>query len=275
MRKTQNKRVEPQNRLSQPVYLSTVGENGEEVLEKTHQVLHKYIRLEDVFLAKEDVFETLTQDVGNLKAGSIVQRDPVEAFRMDMADDDERKGLTIVASTGDALRSVFPVVNEKEEPVEGTLDSGSQIIAMDNLVAIALGITWDPEFTIQMQDVHGGVSKTLGLARNVPFRFGDITVYLQCHVQGRAPFMVLLGRPFDVLTESLVRNFGNGDQEITITDPNTKRKCTIGTYERGTKLKKVGFDTSRYVEPLHRDVSDVKLPKETKEPDKSVNFQTS
>lgn len=103
MRKAQNKRVEPQKRLSQPVFLTTVGENGEETLEKTHQVLQKYIRLEDVFLAKEDVFETLTQDVGNLKAGSIVQRDPVEAFRMDMAEDDDRRNLTIVASTGNAL----------------------------------------------------------------------------------------------------------------------------------------------------------------------------
>ena len=273
MRKTQNKRVEPQKRLSQPVYLTTVSENGEETLEKTHQVLSKYIRLEDVFLAKEDVFETLTHDVGNLKAGSIVQRDPVEAFRMDMAENDERRNLTIVASTGNALRSVFPIINEKEDQVEGTLDSGSQIVSIDNLVCIALGVTWDPDFTIQMQDVHGGVAQTLGLARNVPFRFGDVTVYLQCHVQKRAPYMVLLGRPFDVLTESRIQNFGNGDQEITITDPNTKRKCTIGTYERGTKLnKRLSFDTSRYEEPLHKDVADVKPPKEAEE---SVNFQTS
>lgn len=146
-------------------------------------------------------------------------------------------------------------------------------MAMDNLVAIALGLTWDPDCTIQMQDVHGGVAKTLGLARNIPFRFGDITVYLQCHVQSRAPFMVLLGRPFDVLTESCIQNFGNGDQEITITDPNSKRKCTIGTYERGIKLKKkLGFDTSRYEEPYCKDVAEVNAPKEAEQ---SVNFQTS
>lgn len=273
LRKTQNKRVEPQKRLSQTVFLSTVDENGEEHPGSPHQVLQKYIRVEDVFLAQEDVFETLTQDVGDLKAGSIVQKDPVEAFRRDMAEDDERRNLSIVASTGNALRAVFPIINGKDENIEATLDSGSQIVAIDNLVAIAMGATWDPEFTIQMQDVHGGVARTMGLARNVPFRFGDVTVYLQCHVQSRAPFMVLLGRPFDVLTESVVQNFGNGDQEITITDPNSKKKCTIGTYERGVKLKKkLTFDTSRYEEPLHRDQAKVSPPTEA---EASVSFQSS
>ena len=58
MHKTQNKRVVPQKRMLQPVLLVSVDENGEETHEKTLQVMQKYIHLEDVFLAQEDMFET-------------------------------------------------------------------------------------------------------------------------------------------------------------------------------------------------------------------------
>jgi hypothetical protein len=44
---------------------------------------------------------------------------------------------------------------------------------------------------------------------------------------------VLLGRPFDVLTESIVKNFANEDQTITIRDPNTGCRITIPTVPRG------------------------------------------
>jgi len=33
-----------------------------------------------------------------------------------------------------------------------------------------------------MQSVNRTVERTLGLARNVPFSFGEITIYLQVHV---------------------------------------------------------------------------------------------
>ena len=37
----------------------------------------------------------------------------------------------------------------------------------------------------------------------------------------------------DVLTESVVRNFANEDQTITIFDPNTGRRATVPTSPRG------------------------------------------
>lgn len=92
--------------------------------------------------------------------------------------------MVIVVSTGNALHSVFPVINGNLDNIEAILDGGSQIVGMDQLVAVSLGLAWDPNLTIQMQDVHGGIARTLGLARNVPFKFGEITVYLQCHIQG-------------------------------------------------------------------------------------------
>jgi hypothetical protein len=69
------------------------------------------------------------------------------------------------------------------------------------------------------------------------FQIGEITIYLQLHVQQRAPFEVLIGRPFDVLTESVIKNHADGSQEVTITDPNTGNKCTMGTHIRSTRQR--------------------------------------
>ena len=44
-------------------------------------------------------------------------------------------------------------------------------------------------------------------------------------------------RPFDVLTESVIRNFKNEDQTITIHDPNSGKHITVPTLARGTHRK--------------------------------------
>ena len=122
--------------------------------------------------------------------------------------------------------------------MESIIDSGSQIVVMDKTIAVDLGLQWDPTVLVHLQDVNGGLQATKGLARNVPFSFNDITVYLQVHIQDACPFHVLIGRPFDVLTASVVSNFTNGYQEITITDPASGKKTTMGTRLRGKKQVK-------------------------------------
>lgn len=71
----------------------------------------------------------------------------------------------------------------------------------------------------------------------MPFRFGEITVYLQLHVVENALYEVLLGRPFDVLMKSHVQSFEDEDQVITVTCPNTGIKCSILTHARGEGFK--------------------------------------
>ena len=56
---------------------------------------------------------------------------------------------------------------------------------------------------------------------------------MQVHIIGSPAYDILLGRPFDILTESIVRNFSNEDQTVTITDPNTGQRHTIPTFPRG------------------------------------------
>jgi hypothetical protein len=76
---------------------------------------------------------------------------------------------------------------------------------MSKVVAVKLEVTWDPDITVQMQSANRTPEQMLGLAKNVPFLFGPITVYLQVHVMEKPAYKVLLGRPFDMITESEVR----------------------------------------------------------------------
>ena len=88
-----------------------------------------------------------------------------------------------------------------------------------------------------MQSANGALDMSLGLARNVPFKIGPVTFYMQAHVIDSTAYDVLLGRPFDVLTESVIRNFKNEDQTITIHDPNSGKHITVPTLARGTHRK--------------------------------------
>ncbi|KXN89226.1 hypothetical protein AN958_05929 [Leucoagaricus sp. SymC.cos] len=91
-------------------------------------------------------------------------------------------------------------------------------------------ITWDPELTINMQSANGQIMKTCGLAKNIPFNFGNVTIHLQVHVMEQAPYRVLLGRLFDVITESQIANSTEGHQFISITDLNTGECASLSTY---------------------------------------------
>jgi hypothetical protein len=44
-----------------------------------------------------------------------------------------------------------------------------------------------------MVSVKGGVDQSLGLAKNIPFKIGEITVYLQVHVLRQPAYDILLG----------------------------------------------------------------------------------
>jgi hypothetical protein len=263
-RKIRNQRVTPVKRKS--VQIATLAEDGiTEIPENNIPAnISSYINMDSIRLEDDEMFEVLLEDRDNLKAGAVIQRDPVEAFKLDIPDNDDRKRIVIVAGKASGLRTLQTKINHNENMVEAILDSGSQIIVIDKTTAVELGLNWDPELTVHLQDVHGNLEETAGLARNVPFQFGNVTIYLQLHVQPSAPFDVLLGRPFDVLTESMVKNFKDGEQEITITDPNTGSKCTMGTQRRGP-AKKVRFSDEKLVSE----------EKDTRSSTKEGNFQTS
>jgi hypothetical protein len=176
-------------------------------------------------------YDILEADTKGMAKGSVVVNDPVVQYISTLAPGQKPKNV-IVASESDALRSVYPKINGVDK-VESLLDPGSQIVSMSRQTAAALQIVWDPDITVFMESANKTLAKTLGLARNVPFDFGPITVYLQVHVIENAAYRVLLGRPFDTITESEVRNSRDGSQSLKLTDLNTGQRCVMQTFERG------------------------------------------
>jgi hypothetical protein len=163
--------------------------------------------------------------------GSVVVSDPVMQYLNALKPGETPKSV-VVAAESHALRTVYPLINGVGE-VESLLDPGSQIVSMSKEVAIALQVSWDPDIVVHMESANKSLEKTLGLAKNVPFVFGPITVYLQVHVIGKVAYRVLLGRPFDTITESEVKNSKDGSQSLTLTDLNTGERCVMQTHERG------------------------------------------
>jgi len=190
----------------------------EEVDEEALPIKIKKSKLKSVKIVLKDLniratFMCTTEDNGTIPKGSIVLTDPVEQYL---------QGL-------DAL----------ETPKEIYVSKESQKLA----------VSWDPDITIQMQSVNRTVERTLGLARNVPFSFGGITIYLQVHVIKDPAYTVLLGRPFDVLTGSVVVNSTDGGQTVTITDPNSGRRVMLPTFDRGKPPSILKMETEAEMKP--------------------------
>lgn len=100
-----------------------------------------------------------------------------------------------VSGETENLRSVWPRINGIDA-VEAILDSCSQIVSISEAEAIRTSLSLDPEIVIDMQSANKSVDRTLGLARNVPFSFNGLTVYLQVHIIRNPTYTILLGRTF-------------------------------------------------------------------------------
>ena len=135
-------------------------------------------------------------------------------------------------------RVVLAIINGIGEE-EVLLDSGSQIVSITKKIAAANKVSWDSSLSIQMQSANGSLSRICGLARNIPFTLGGVTVLLQVHVMDVVPYIVLLRQPFDTITESRIVNDKEGNQTVCITCPNTRAKIAIPIYKRGELPQKV------------------------------------
>ena len=199
-------------------------DSKEETSDKDHDMIN-------VDKLPEATYEVLAKDTNGMSKGSVVVSDPVMQY-LNALKPGEKPKTVVVAAESHALRTVYPLINGVGE-VESLLDPGSQIVSMSRDVAMKLQVPWDPDIQVHMESANKTVEKTLGLAKNVPFVFGPITVYLQVHVIERVAYKVLLGRPFDTITESEVKNSKDGSQLLTLTDLNTGERCVMHTHERG------------------------------------------
>lgn len=180
----------------------------------------------------ESVFMT-TNEYGSLPAGSIMVPDPYMQYLETLGKNEAPKKV-YVAKDSASLRVIFPWVN-KQGYAESVTDSGSQIVSMSLEQAIKSKVLWNPDIQIYMQSANGSLEKSVGLAKNVPFTFGELTFYLQVHIIRGAAYDVLLGRPFDVLTTSQIQNNADGTQMLTLKDPNSGRRCMMPSHPRSKK----------------------------------------
>ena len=160
---------------------------------------------------------------------AYVVQDPVETYLHKRSD--EGNVHVVVAKDSISLRTLDVKVG-KIENVKAILDPGCQIIAMSDSICKSLGIPYDPDVRVNMESANGTVNESLGLACNIPITVAGIILFFQIHVIPEPAYDVLLGRPFDVLTESIVRNFQDTSQTITIHDPNTGQAVVVPTQPR-------------------------------------------
>ena len=172
----------------------------------------------------------MTEVSDEIPEGHLVASDPVLQYLL--KNDSAETGHLIIAKPSEPLRAIYAMINRVGQE-ECLLDSGSMIISMAKTVAVQLGLTWDPSITINMESASNHLEKTLGLARNVRFAVGGLELFLQVHILEAPPYRILLGRPFDTFTSSIVKTKPDGSSEITLLDPNSKMTAVVPTYERG------------------------------------------
>ncbi|KAF8240886.1 hypothetical protein L208DRAFT_1230403, partial [Tricholoma matsutake] len=163
----------------------------------------------------------------------IILQDPIKQYINNLGPGETKDPKILkVAKESHALCSIELLINNQEY-IEAILDPSSQIIAMLEAVCHHLSLQYDPRIHLHMQSANGDVDESLGLAHNVSVCIGNIVIYIQVHVIHSPAYDILLGCPFDVLMRSIVCNFPNKVQTITISDPNTGLISTIPTKPRG------------------------------------------
>ncbi|KAI0077571.1 hypothetical protein K474DRAFT_1595782 [Panus rudis PR-1116 ss-1] len=106
------------------------------------------------------------------------------------------------------------------------------------------GRTLYTEDAINLLSANTQVNRTVGKVHDLKFDFEGVKLYLQVQVIKNASYEVILRQPFFCLASCQSFNQADGDQVITITNPEKGTTITILTFERrfpGTKESQEGF----------------------------------
>ncbi|KAG6851034.1 hypothetical protein C0991_009850 [Blastosporella zonata] len=97
-----------------------------------------------------------------------------------------------VTKESDSICTIKATLNNTSE-VDCIIDSGSQVVAISEAMAVKLGLSWDPRIALKMVSANGQTDATLGLAKNIPVAIGSMTFVLQFHIIRNPSYEVLLG----------------------------------------------------------------------------------
>ncbi|KAJ3871663.1 hypothetical protein F5051DRAFT_445961 [Lentinula edodes] len=158
-----------------------------------------------------------------------VSQESLQNFFTDFGEAKEGDGF-YVAKESHSIRAVNATIGGR--PAHCILDGGCSIVVMSDSACNTFGFAFDPEKQINLQSANGNTDWSLGLAKDVPFRFGDVVAFLQVQVVDSPAYDFILGRPFEILMQASYKNFLSGEQHLTLTDPNTYKVVTIPTVPR-------------------------------------------
>src|SRR6266702_4109757 len=162
------------------------------------------------------------------------------------------------------LREIDVLVNGAISEA-GVLDQGSQIVVIRWDLVQEAGATVNKDHRLDMEGANGLVSKTLGCAENLTMQVGDVSFTIHAHVVDRAPFRLLLGRPFHHLLLCRLEDHPDGRVEVSVRDPtdparsvsipSRARKAQVGcitTFTLTTQPAPLSIDgASRYQDSAH------------------------
>jgi hypothetical protein len=80
-----------------------------------------------------------------------------------------------------------------------------------------------------MSSANTSTDATVGVLKNLALNFGPGKVCVQVQVLARANFDLLLGRPFHCLMSATTNDYPDGNQDITLRDPNSGKEYKLPT----------------------------------------------
>ncbi|KAG2339098.1 hypothetical protein BDR05DRAFT_892293 [Suillus weaverae] len=109
------------------------------------------------------------------------------------------------------------------------LDQGAEVVVMPEVVWKMLGVGMRSDYRLNMESVNTSKDATLGIIENILLDFRGGPMYFQVQVTKHANFDILLGHPFFKLTSCHTSDLPDGEQDIFLTDPNTRKQMRIPT----------------------------------------------
>lgn len=143
----------------------------------------------------------------------------------------------IVSKHSQKLRSIDVRVDDRFT-FEAVMDEGSQIIAIRKDLWESLGLAVRCDHQVTMESANSSLNTSVGLLQDLKFTIGGYDFYLQVQVIENAPYEILLGLPFHVLTELETKFYNDGSSHITLKDPNTGALIRVPTKKRKRDMER-------------------------------------
>ena len=155
----------------------------------------------------------------------------VSALEADSPEEDSAEVLMATTKPIETLRVIDGTFNGLVK-CECIINNRSQIIVIRKDKWERTGSGYSASRRIMMETTNGSSNWTLGITENLTLTISGLPVQVQAYIVEDAPYEVLLGRPFFTLLSAITQDHPNGNQDITITCPESRSSATLVTHPR-------------------------------------------